>query len=171
MQNLAASLLQSTRNPRRASGTMRRFHVAAHVRCAASVLYRVLTLLIAVLPGILAFFVALLVFTLGGVVISWILRRCLAWVKFDLRLAQKRRRRLDASSSPTEIVGALRFLGVRAPRAHHRRLRFRHFLCHRNHSAHHALAISHARGGRGAAAGRRHSHRTLSGALGSRSAP
>ena len=40
-------------------------------------LYRVLTLLIAVLPGILAFFVALLVFTSAGMLISWVLRRCL----------------------------------------------------------------------------------------------
>jgi hypothetical protein len=52
-------------------------------------LYRVLTLLIAVLPGILAFFVALVIFALVGAAISWILRRCLTWAKFDLRMARK----------------------------------------------------------------------------------
>src|SRR3954453_20248730 len=52
-------------------------------------LYRVLTLLIAVLPGILAFFVAILVFTVSGMVISWAMRRALTWAKFDQRLARK----------------------------------------------------------------------------------
>jgi hypothetical protein len=51
-------------------------------------LYRVLTLLIATLPGILAFFVALVVFTLLGMAISALLRRGLSAVKFDDRLAR-----------------------------------------------------------------------------------
>src|SRR5215472_14769008 len=68
-------------------------------------LYRVLSLLIAILPGILAFFVALAIFTLLGMAISALLRRGLAWIKADERFA---RTRLAAdwspSSSPTEIV-------------------------------------------------------------------
>jgi uncharacterized membrane protein len=72
-------------------------------------LYRVLTLLIAVLPGILAFFVALLVFTVTGVVVSWVLRRCLGWLKFDQRLARKSGTDWTPSSSPTEIVARFSF--------------------------------------------------------------
>jgi hypothetical protein len=68
-------------------------------------LYRVLSLLIAILPGILAFFVALAVFTLLGMGISALLRRGLTWIKADERFA---RTRLAAdwtpTSSPTEIV-------------------------------------------------------------------
>lgn len=68
-------------------------------------LYRVLSLLIAILPGILAFFVAFMVFTLIGMGISALLRRGLGWLKADERFA---RTRLAAdwtpSSSPTEIM-------------------------------------------------------------------
>src|ERR1039458_1058863 len=52
-------------------------------------LYRVLTLLMALLPGILAFFVALLLFAAAGLLVSWVLRRCLTWAKFDARVARK----------------------------------------------------------------------------------
>jgi uncharacterized membrane protein len=72
-------------------------------------LYRVLTLLIAVLPGILAFFVALAIFAVAGVVISWILRRCLTWAKFDLRMARKGGADWAPSSSPTEIIARVAF--------------------------------------------------------------
>jgi hypothetical protein len=68
-------------------------------------IYRVLSLLIAILPGILAFFVALAIFTLIGMAISAVLRRAMTWFKFDDRLT---RTRLAAdwtpSSSPTEII-------------------------------------------------------------------
>jgi hypothetical protein len=74
-------------------------------------LYRVLTLLVAVLPGILAFFVALLVFTLIGALISFVLRRCLAWVRFDQRLAKKRGADWAPSGSPSEIVARVSFWG------------------------------------------------------------
>jgi hypothetical protein len=67
-------------------------------------IYRVLTLLIAVLPGILAFFVAVALFTLCGMLISWALRRCLTWVKFDMRLARKGGDNWSPASSPTEIA-------------------------------------------------------------------
>jgi hypothetical protein len=53
-------------------------------------LYRVLSLLIAILPGILAFFVALAVFTLAGMAISALLRRGLKWIKADERIARER---------------------------------------------------------------------------------
>jgi len=72
-------------------------------------LYRVLTLLIAVLPGILAFFVAILVFTVSGMLISWALRRSLTWLKFDQRLARKSGSDWTPSSSPTEIVARFSF--------------------------------------------------------------
>ena len=68
-------------------------------------LYRVLSLLIAILPGILAFFVALGVFTLIGMAISALLRRGLGWVKFDDRLARDRANSgWTPSSSPTALV-------------------------------------------------------------------
>ena len=72
-------------------------------------MYRVLTLLIAVLPGILAFFVALTIFTLCGMLISWLLRRCLSWIKFDLRLARLSGDAWVPSSPPTEIVARASF--------------------------------------------------------------
>lgn len=72
-------------------------------------IYRVLTLLIAVLPGILAFFVAILVFAAAGMLISWILRRCLTWAKFDLRIARKSGADWAPASSPTDIVARVSF--------------------------------------------------------------
>jgi len=109
MQNLAASLLQTIQNapvlPVYSGGSMWQ-HMTDALHQS---FYRVLTLLIAVLPGILAFFVALLVFTLSGVAVSWMLRRCLTWLKFDLRLASKGGSDWTPSSSPTEIVARLSF--------------------------------------------------------------
>jgi len=68
-------------------------------------LYRVLSLLIAILPGILAFFVALAIFTVIGMALSALLRRALTWVKFDDRLARARvSAEWTPSSSPTEII-------------------------------------------------------------------
>jgi hypothetical protein len=72
-------------------------------------LYRVLTLLVAVLPGILAFFVALVVFTVCGVVMSWASRRVLNWLKFDQRLTHRSGSEWTPSSSPTEIVARISF--------------------------------------------------------------
>lgn len=73
-------------------------------------LYRVLSLLIAILPGILAFFVAFAVFTLIGMGISALLRRGLALLKADERFARTRLA-VDwtPSSSPTEIVARTSF--------------------------------------------------------------
>jgi hypothetical protein len=68
-------------------------------------IYRVLSLLIAILPGILAFFVALVVFTLIGMAISAVLRRLLTVARFDDRIA---RNRGDVdwtpATSPTALV-------------------------------------------------------------------
>ncbi len=72
-------------------------------------LYRVLTLLIAVLPGILAFFVAMLVFTVCGMVVSWVLRRFLKLLKFDQRLAAKSGTDWTPSSSPSDIAARFSF--------------------------------------------------------------
>ena len=73
-------------------------------------LYRVLSLLIAILPGILAFFVALAVFTLIGMAISALLRRGLAWVKFDDRLSHSRGNAdWTPTTSPSEIVARVSF--------------------------------------------------------------
>jgi hypothetical protein len=72
-------------------------------------LYRVLTLLIAMLPGILAFFVALVIFAVAGVVVSWILRRCLTWAKFDLRIARKSGTDWTPTTSPTDIIARASF--------------------------------------------------------------
>ncbi len=71
-------------------------------------LYRVLSLLIAVLPGLLAFFVALIVFTALGMGISALLRRALVWVRFDERLIRNRSD-WSPSSSPTELVARSSF--------------------------------------------------------------
>lgn len=72
-------------------------------------LYRVLTLLIALLPGILAFFVALLLFAAAGLLVSWVLRRCLTWAKFDHRIAKKSGADWAPTTSPTEIVARASF--------------------------------------------------------------
>lgn len=71
-------------------------------------LYRVLGLLIAVLPGLLAFIVAVVIFTLIGMGISALLRRGLKWLRFDERLI---RNRADwtPSSSPAELVARSSF--------------------------------------------------------------
>jgi hypothetical protein len=75
-------------------------------------LYRVLSLLIAVLPGILAFFVALAVFTLIGMAISAVLRRGLMRMRFDDRLTRYRTSTdWTPTSSPTEIVARGSFWG------------------------------------------------------------
>lgn len=68
-----------------------------------SSIYRVLGLLIAVLPGILAFFVAGFLFTLLGMGVSAVLRRGLVWVRFDERLIHNRGE-WTPTSSPTELV-------------------------------------------------------------------
>ena len=77
-------------------------------------LYRVLSLLIAILPGILAFFAALTIFTLIGMGISAMLRRGLAWLKADERFARTRLAGgLDAVELAHRACGAELLLGLR----------------------------------------------------------
>ena len=111
MQNVADSTMQqATRNITASPLYSEDVSIWHHMSEALhQSLYRVLTLLIAVLPGILAFFVALLVFALAGMLISWVLRRCLTWAKFDLRVARKSGTDWAPTSSPTEIAARASF--------------------------------------------------------------
>lgn len=72
-------------------------------------IYRVLALFIAVLPGILAVFVALTLFTLIGMALSTLLRRGLTLIKFDERL--NRGTEWTPSSSPTALIARVAFWG------------------------------------------------------------
>ena len=112
MLNLLASMLQSLpalappANPENAT-------VWRHMSDALNQsFYRVMSLLIAVLPGILAFIIALAVFTILGMILSAILRRGLTWVRFDNRLPGYR---ADAdwapNTSPTDLVARASFWG------------------------------------------------------------
>ncbi len=75
--------------------------------------YRVSSLLISILPGLLAFVLALAIMTALGVLLSWILRRILASAKFDDRLARNQASVADWSPahSPTALVGRFAFWG------------------------------------------------------------
>jgi len=106
MQNMLATMLQNVvgQNPAPAYGE--NTSIWNHMSQALhQSLDRVLSLLIAILPGILAFFLALAVFTLIGMAISALLRRGLAWVKFDDYLTRTRGNPdWTPSSSPSAII-------------------------------------------------------------------
>jgi uncharacterized membrane protein len=71
---------------------------------------RVLSLLIAILPGIVAFFIALGIFTLIGIAFSWLLRRGLAMANFDDRMARYRGSAdWTPMTAPTAIAGRAAF--------------------------------------------------------------
>lgn len=73
-------------------------------------LYRVLSLLIAVLPGILAFFVALGVFALVGKIVASILRWILTAMKFDQRVARTGAGAdWTPANSPTHLTARIAF--------------------------------------------------------------
>jgi hypothetical protein len=72
--------------------------------------FRVLSLFIAVLPGILAVFVALTLFTLIGMALSTLLRRGLGLLKFDDRL-NRGTTEWAPSSSPTALIARAAFWG------------------------------------------------------------
>jgi uncharacterized membrane protein len=75
-------------------------------------LYSVLSLMIAILPGILAFVVALVVLTLIGMALSALLRRGLAAVKFDEHFAHGRGNvEWAPSTSPTALIARVSFWG------------------------------------------------------------
>jgi hypothetical protein len=73
-------------------------------------LYRVLSVLVAILPGILAILVALAVFTLIGMAVSALLRRGLTAARFDDHLARSRGN-IDwaPSTSPTALIARISF--------------------------------------------------------------
>lgn len=73
-------------------------------------IFRVLSLFIAVLPGILAVFVALTLFTLIGWGLSLLLRRGLTFVKFDERL-NRGNPEWTPSNSPTVLIARGAFWG------------------------------------------------------------
>lgn len=107
MPNLTALIIQS--QPAEAEGWAIWHHMSDALHQS---LYRVLSLLIAVLPGILAFFVALAVFTLLGMALSAILRRALAWLHFDDRLAHYRAAgEWTPATAPTALVARVSFWG------------------------------------------------------------
>lgn len=71
---------------------------------------RVLSLFTAVLPGILAIFVALTLFTLIGLLLSLLLRKGLTVVRFDERLSRGNPE-WSPSSSPTALIARVAFWG------------------------------------------------------------
>jgi hypothetical protein len=63
-------------------------------------IYRVLSLLISLLPGLLALVLAIGVLTAVGALAAWALRRILTSIKFDERLARNRTARPCLSRAP-----------------------------------------------------------------------
>jgi hypothetical protein len=111
MRNILATMLQTVLNqnagPMYADNSSILHHMSQALHQS---LDRVLSLLIAILPGILAFFVALAVFTLIGMVISAVLRRALAWVKFDDYLAHTPGKgEWTPATSPSTIIARASF--------------------------------------------------------------
>ena len=74
---------------------------------------RVSSMLINILPGLLAFILALAVMTAFGMLLSWILRRVLTAAKFDERLARTQTTVADWSPehSPTALIARVAFWG------------------------------------------------------------
>jgi len=113
MQNMLAVLLQSSPNqssqPLYADNTSIWAHMSGALHQS---LYRVLSLLISILPGILAFLLALAVFTLFGMGVSALLRRGLALIRFDEHLSRTRGN-IDwaPSTSPTALIARVSFWG------------------------------------------------------------
>jgi hypothetical protein len=67
-------------------------------------LYRVVTLLTTILPGVLAFIVSLAVFTVAGMVVSALLRRALVAARFDDRFARSHGNMAWTPSSPVSSL-------------------------------------------------------------------
>lgn len=113
MQTLLATMLQSapdqTSQPLSADNTSIWHHMADALHQS---LDRILSLLIAILPGILAFIVALVALTLIGMALSALLRRGLTAVSFDERVARSRGS-VDwaPSTSPTVLIARVSFWG------------------------------------------------------------
>ena len=76
--------------------------------------YRVVSLLVSVLPGLLALIIALAVLTAIGMGLSWLLRRILTALKFDERFASSQSTGVadwSPAHSPTALVGRVAFWG------------------------------------------------------------
>jgi len=111
MQHMLALILQpapgQTSQPPYAANTTVWHHMSDALHQS---LDRVLSLLIAILPGILAFIAALAVFTLIGMAVSALLRRALTAARFDDYLARGRGASEWApSTSPTALVARASF--------------------------------------------------------------
>ena len=76
-------------------------------------LVRVLSLLISILPGVLAFILAVGIMVAIGIFLSWILRRGLTAARFDERLSRTATSVADWSPehSPTALAGRFAFWG------------------------------------------------------------
>jgi len=113
MQNVLAVLLQL--DPNHGSSSLFTGNASIWSKMADALhqsVDRVLLLLVAILPGILAFMVALAVFTLIGWALSALLRRGLAAVKLDERLADGRgNNNWAGSTSPTALIARVSFWG------------------------------------------------------------
>lgn len=76
--------------------------------------YRVTSLLVSILPGLLALIIALAVLTAIGMGLSWLLRKILTSLKFDDRFAATQNTGVadwSPSASPTALVGRVAFWG------------------------------------------------------------
>jgi hypothetical protein len=111
MQNILATTLQSYQGQNPGPVYTDNATIWHHMSDALhQSLYRVVSLLIAILPGILAFFVALAVFTLIGMAISAVLRRIMAWAKFDDYLARTRgKAEWTPTTSPSALIARASF--------------------------------------------------------------
>ncbi len=113
MQTVLATMLQAT--PYRASQPLYIDNATIWHHMSDALhqsLYRVLSLLIAILPGILAFFVALGLFALIGMALSALLRRALRVAKLDERIARDRGNAdWTPSTSPAALIARASFWG------------------------------------------------------------
>lgn len=111
MYNFLATMLQTAQNYNPPPPVTSNGSLWSHISEALQQsVYRVLALFIAVLPGFLAVFVALTLFTLIGMGLSFLVRRLLTFVKFDERI-NRGNPDWTPSSSPTMLVGRVAFWG------------------------------------------------------------
>jgi uncharacterized membrane protein len=111
MKNVLATMLQPVTNQASQSlyaGNNNIWHLMSGALQES--IYRILSLLISILPGILAFLVAMTFLTLIGIAFSALLRRGLAAAKFDERLAHSPGN-IDwaPSTSPTALIARVSF--------------------------------------------------------------
>ena len=113
MRFILAALMQTDPGQTSASPVLVNAPIWRHMSEALhESLVRVLSLLIALLPGILALVVALGVFTLAGMALSAIVRRVFTWAKFDDHVTRYRGPRdWSPSSSPTALLARGSFWG------------------------------------------------------------